>query len=95
MSLDPTGVVAVGAWIAMTLLCAAMGLALVRLLTGPTLPDRVVALDLIAALTIGMIAVYTVATNQEVLLLVAMTLALLAFLGTVAFGRYFERGGKR
>lgn len=73
------------------LLSLAMVLAFIRLVRGPSLPDRVVALDLIATLAMGMIAVYAMARNQPVLLDVAIVLALLSFLGTVAFARYLER----
>jgi multicomponent Na+:H+ antiporter subunit F len=69
----------------------AIVLAFFRLVRGPSLPDRVVALDLIAALGIGMIAVYTIATDQPVFLDVAIVLALISFLGTVAFAYCLER----
>lgn len=69
----------------------AMVLAFVRLVRGPTLPDRVVALDLIGTLGMGMIAVYAMARDLPVLVDVAIVLALLSFLGTVAFARYLER----
>ncbi len=69
----------------------AMVLAFVRLARGPTLPDRVVALDLIGTLGMGMIAAYAMARDLPVLVDVAIVLALLSFLGTVAFARYLER----
>ncbi len=69
----------------------AMVLAFVRLVRGPTLPDRVVALGLIGTLGMGMIAVYAMARDLPVLVDVAIVLALLSFLGTVAFARYLER----
>jgi multicomponent Na+:H+ antiporter subunit F len=66
-------------------------LALGRLVVGPSLPDRVVALDLIAALTVGIIVTYAVGTEQRVFLDVAIVLALITFLGTIAFAQYVER----
>jgi multicomponent Na+:H+ antiporter subunit F len=72
---------------------AALLLAFFRLARGPSLPDRIVALDLISSLVIGDIAVYAVATDQSVYLDIALVLALIAFLGTVAFAYYVERGG--
>ena len=74
------------------LLVLAVLLALVRLLRGPNLPDRVVALDLIATLVMGAMAVYAIATDAPVLLDLVIVLALLSFMGTVAFARYVERG---
>lgn len=63
----------------------------IRLFRGPSLPDRVVALDLMATLGIGIIANYAIATNQPVILDVATVVALISFLGTVAFAYYVER----
>jgi multicomponent Na+:H+ antiporter subunit F len=83
---------------AVTLSLAMAGLALflafVRLVRGPSLPDRVVALDLIGTLAVGVIAAYDIATEQPVLLDAATVVALIAFLGTVAFARYVERRGR-
>lgn len=69
----------------------AMVLAFIRLVLGPSLPDRVVALDLIGVITVGVIAAYDILTEQPVLLDAATVVALVAFLGTVAFARYVER----
>lgn len=63
-----------------------------RLLRGPTLPDRVVALDMIATLSAGAIAVYAIREDQPVFLFVAVVLALVMFVGTVAFAFYLEKG---
>jgi len=80
-------------FVALPLLSIAVFLAFVRLVRGPTLPDRVVALDLIATLMIGIIAVYAIATDEPVLLDLAIVLALISFLGTVAFAHYIEKRG--
>lgn len=69
----------------------AMVLAFVRLARGPSLPDRVVALDLIGVASAGFITVYAISTNQRVFIDVAIVLALITFLGTVAFAQYVER----
>lgn len=76
-------------------LSVAMLFAFFRLVRGPSLPDRVVALDLMATLVIGIVAVYSVATGQSAYLDVAVILALIAFLGTVAFAYYIQRGESR
>lgn len=78
-------------WVALPLLAMAVVLVFVRLVRGPSLPDRVVALDLIAHLVMGMIGVYVIATNKAVMLELVTVLALLSFLGTVAFARYVEK----
>ena len=77
---------------ALVMLSAGIALSLWRLLRGPTLADRIVALDLIAVLVIGMISVDTVTTGEASLLRVATVVALLAFLGTLAFVRRLEQG---
>lgn len=63
----------------------------IRLYRGPRVVDRVVALDLIITIGIGIITVYAIRSNQEVFLDVAIILALIAFLGTVAFAYYIEK----
>jgi multicomponent Na+:H+ antiporter subunit F len=79
--------------IAFGLISVAMFLALLQVVRGPTLPDRVVALDLMATLAMGFIAIYAVTTEQTIFLDVAIVLALIAFLGTVAFAHFIEKRG--
>ena len=71
-----------------------MLLALVRLFLGPSMPDRIVALDLIAALAVGMMAIYSILTGRDVLLHAAVVVALIVFVGTVAFAIYLEKRGQ-
>ena len=66
-------------------------LSFIRLILGPTLADRVVALDLIAFLSIAFIAVFTMDSGQKALLDIAITLALVAFLGTISFARFIAK----
>jgi multicomponent Na+:H+ antiporter subunit F len=89
--IDATGPVSVMVYISLGLLSVGMLLAMYRLILGPSLPDRVIALDVIALLAVGMIAVHSIADGQPVFLRAATVLALISFLGTVAFARYLER----
>lgn len=82
-------------WIILPLLSIALILSFVRMLLGPTLPDRVVALDLISTLGIGVIAVYAIVVDHARLLDVALIVALISFLGTIAFAYYVEQREKR
>ena len=66
----------------------------IRFLKGPTLSDRVVSLDLLLTTGIGIIAVYSIHTDQPTFLDIAMILALIAFLSTVAFSYYLEKREK-
>ncbi len=79
--------------LAMAMTGLSMFFTLWRLYRGPSLPDRVVALDLIGTMAVGIIAAYDVLTEQPILLDAATVAALVAFLGTVAFARYVERRG--
>ena len=83
------------ALIVMLVLAVAMLLGLVRLIRGPSLPDRVVALDLIVTISVGMMATYALITKEVSILDAGVVAALVAFLGTVAFASYLERGGRR
>ncbi|MFN8643852.1 MAG: monovalent cation/H+ antiporter complex subunit F [Candidatus Binatia bacterium] len=73
------------------MLSLAAVLTTLRLLRGPSLPDRVVALDLLAVIAIAILAAFAVAVDQPVFLDIILALGLLAFLGTVAFATYIER----
>ena len=72
-------VVSTAAVIALAMLSVALLLAFIRLARGPSLPDRVVALDLISILAAGMTAVYAIAAEQPVFLDVARYLERLGF----------------
>ena len=81
--------------ITFAVLMAALLLTFARLVQGPTLPDRVVALELIAAIVVGIIGTYSIATGVPEFLDVAIVMALMAFLAAVGFARYLEKGGLR
>lgn len=63
----------------------------IRLLLGPSLPDRVVSLDLISVLLIATIAVLSIKNNDSMFMNVGLALGLISFLSTVAFARYIGR----
>ncbi len=77
------------------ILFVSMVLILIRLILGPTLPDRVVALDMTGTAVIGLIACYTILTKQRTFLDPAVVLALIGFLGTVAFAKFIEKRGPK
>ncbi len=76
--------------LALLALALSLVLAFVRLVRGPSLMDRVTSLELIASLVAGIVAVYAIGTDDPALIDVAITLALVAFIGAVAFARYAE-----
>ena len=74
--------------VALAVLSLAMLLTVVRVIIGPTLPDRVVALDMLVAIAIGFIAVLGIRTGQTLYADIAIALGLVGFLATVAFARF-------
>ncbi|AIM38732.1 cation:proton antiporter [Sphingobacterium sp. SG20118] len=78
-------------YVVLPILILATVITFIRLFKGPHVADRVIALDLIITTGIGIITVYSITTSQEIFLDVAMILALIAFLGTVAFAYYLEK----
>jgi len=81
-------------YIILPILSISVILIMIRFIQGPSIVDRVIALDLIITTGIGIIAVYSIITNQPTFLDIAMILALIAFLGTVAFSYYLEKRNK-
>ena len=70
----------------------ALIVAFVRLVKGPTLPDRIVAMDLLGVLVVGLIVVLAGWSGVRATLDAAIVIALVGFLSTVAYATYVERG---
>ena len=81
-------------YVILPILTIAVILIFLRFLKGPSISDRVIALDLLITTGIGIIAVYSIIVNQSTFLDIAMILALIAFLTTVAFSYYLEKKRK-
>lgn len=77
--------------IASWLLLLALGLCFFRIARGPTLADRVVALDVLNILAVAYCALLAISSGRDVYVDAAIALALVAFLVTVAFGRFVEQ----
>lgn len=75
---------------------AGLSLALVlctyRLIKGPTVADRVVALDAASVCLMALVVVGSMHLKETKYLDYALVLSVLSFVGTVAFARYIERG---
>ena len=80
-------------YVALPLLSFAVVLSFIRLVKGPSLPDRVVALNTLTTVALALISVYAIWRDRQVFLDVAILVALITFLGTVAFARYLEKRG--
>ncbi len=71
---------------------AAMGLVLARALLGPTIYDRILALNSFGTKTVLLIALYGFLTGRPDFLDIALVYALINFAGTIAVLKYFEYG---
>lgn len=78
-----------------TLLAAAAGLCLLRLLRGVSLSDRIVALDMLLVIIVCGIAVQAARTGSGIYLDVMVVVALLGFTGTSLVARFIEGRGAR
>lgn len=81
-------------YVILPMLSIALIFVFVRFVKGPTIIDRVIALDLLVTIGIGIISIYSIIYNQPNFLDIALILALIAFLGTVAFTYYLEKRDK-
>lgn len=71
---------------------AAVVIAGARMIAGPTIADRVVALDAITIITVSLIVFIARLSGRIIYVDVAMVYALISFVGVIAFARYLERG---
>lgn len=81
--------------ISLVLLGLALLVSLVRIVLGPTLSDRILALDLLTVVAMGFVGAIAVRTGLWLYLDIAIALALLGFLATVALARYILLRGAR
>lgn len=79
--------------IVMLMLIIAFGASFMRIVIGPSLPDRVVALDMAATVVVAMILTHCVQSGSAYYIPAAISIALLSFVGTVALALYIKRGG--
>lgn len=68
-------------------------LSFVRLIRGPSLPDRVVATDLLGTLTVGLLVVAAAVADERAFLDAAIIIALIGFVSNIAYARFIEGKG--
>ena len=78
--------------VSLTMLAVAFALTLWRLLVGPGLPDRIVALDTLNINAIALIVVFGIQIRSAMFFEAALLIALMGFIGTVALTKYLQRG---
>lgn len=91
--MSPAGFIQWCSLIALIILGIALLLSIVRIVIGPTLSDRVLALDLMTVVALGFVGAIAIRTGLTLYLDIAIALALLGFLATVALSRYILRRG--
>jgi len=77
--------------ISLSIITFSILLVLIRIAKGPSLPDRVVALDLITTTSVAFLAIYSIITNTTFFLDVGLIIGLVTFLGTVGFAYFLQR----
>jgi multicomponent Na+:H+ antiporter subunit F len=87
------GFLSVAEYIGLILLSLSFLLTTWRVIVGPTLPDRIVALDMLVVVAIGFIALIGIRTSFTLYVDVAISLGLVGFLATVAFARFVMAKG--
>lgn len=80
--------------IVLFILAASALLVFVRVVKGPSLPDRVVAIDLLGTLTVCILVVGAAAVGERAFLDAAIIIALIAFVSNIAYARFIERKGQ-
>ncbi|QKV18673.1 cation:proton antiporter [Oricola thermophila] len=80
--------------VALAVLSVTFLLTVFKVIRGPTLPDRILALDMLVAVAIGFIAVIGIKTGYTLYLDIAIALGLVGFLATVAFARFILTRGR-
>ncbi len=78
--------------LAVIIIMVAIGLGIYRLVKGPTVVDRVIALDLLTLIAIALITMIALVTSRFIYIDVALVYGLLSFLSVLAVARYLEKG---
>ncbi|WP_201744750.1 monovalent cation/H+ antiporter complex subunit F [Neoaquamicrobium microcysteis] len=81
-----------GVFVALMLLLAALVCAGVRIVRGPSGPDRVVALDILSLLGVAAAGMAVIVSGSTAFIDIALGVALVGFLASVAFAGFIERG---
>ncbi|TCT35494.1 cation:proton antiporter [Martelella mediterranea] len=93
--MTPETIVQWSAQASIVILCLSLILTGVRVVKGPTLPDRALALDMLVAVGMAFIVVIAIRTGFTLYIDIAIALGLVGFLATVAFARFIRSSGMR
>ncbi|KXS46972.1 MULTISPECIES: cation:proton antiporter [Methanohalophilus] len=63
-----------------------------RIIKGPTIPDRVIAVDALTTVIVVMLGVYSFVQGSVFFMDVALVISIIAFVGTVTIAKYLDEG---
>jgi len=80
-------------WIDFTLyfLIALVALCLYRVIKGPTVADRVVAIEIIGVIVVGICVILSISTGKAYLIDIGIAWIILSFIGTLTMAKYLGR----
>ena len=78
--------------VCLAIMTVALALTLMRLIKGPDLPDRILALDTLYINAIALIVLFGISLGSELYFEAALLIAVMGFVGTVAVAKYLLRG---
>lgn len=93
--MSPETIIQMASSFGLFVLGIAFFLTVYRVVRGPTLPDRVVALDMLVGIVIGFIALIAIRTGYTLYIDIAIALGLVGFLATIAFARFILASGPK
>lgn len=79
-------------WICMIVVSLSMAGLMYRVFKGPSVPDRLIALDGIGVMLISAIALLSILFDTRFYIDVILLIAIISFIGTVSFSKFIERG---
>jgi multicomponent Na+:H+ antiporter subunit F len=79
-------------WVCLILVLLSIAGLLYRVFRGPSIPDRLIALDAIGVMLISAIALLSVIFDTGFYMEVILLIAIMSFIGTVSFSKFIEKG---
>lgn len=81
-------------FVVLGLMMAGILLSLIRFMSGPSTPDRIIAVDTLSILITASLVIMSYWFDNSVYLDIALVYGVLAFIGVVALARLIERGSQ-
>ncbi|MGM0770253.1 MAG: cation:proton antiporter [Halobacteriota archaeon] len=78
--------------IALTFMAIAIIPCIYRIIKGPTIPDRVIAVDAMTIVMVAMLGIYSYIQESVFFMDVALVLSIISFVGTITISKYLDEG---